>query len=350
MRHRPVEQSAALPRLGFLGVGWIGRHRMEAIATAGLGDIAVICDPCAENIEAVRGLVPDIAVLHDLDAILSAGLDGLVIATPSALHAEQSIRALQSGLGVFCQKPIGRNGQEVAAVLAAAQSADRLFLADFSYRHTVAAQTLRKLTAEGSLGDIFAVDLVFHNAYGPDKAWFYDPALAGGGCLSDLGIHLADLALWMLDFPEIERADGTLYQGGRLLGSDPKVCEDYAAAMLTTRSGTSIRLVCSWNLHAGKDAAIEATFYGTEGSASMLNRDGSFYDFDAFHYQGTCRHVLASPPDDWGGRAVVDFARRLGVDNRFDPEALHYSDAASVIDRIYKRAHLLESGETQMRS
>jgi predicted dehydrogenase len=48
---------------------------------------------------------------------------------------------------------------------------------------------------------VFAVDLVFHNAYGPDKPWFYDPELSGGGCVMDLGVHLVDLALWSLDFP-----------------------------------------------------------------------------------------------------------------------------------------------------
>ncbi len=330
-------QSRNLPRLGFLGVGWIGRHRMEAIANAGLGHISAICDGCPETVQAVQHNVPDVTVLPDLNELLAADLDGIVIATPSALHAHQSIRALEAGLAVFSQKPIGRDGQEVAAVLAAAKRADRLFLADFSYRHTLAAQAIRKLLFDRSLGNIFAIDLTFHNAYGPDKAWFYDPALSGGGCLSDLGIHLADLALWMLDFPEVDQADGALYHEGHLLAPDPQICEDYAAATMTTVTGTSIRLACSWKLHAGQDAVIEATFYGTDGSATMINCSGSFYDFEAFYCQGTSRRVLASPPDDWGARAAMDFARRLAVDARFDPEALHYLDAARTIDRIYKR-------------
>jgi predicted dehydrogenase len=47
-----------------------------------------------------------------------------------------------------------------------------------------------------------AVDLTFHNAYGPDKPWFYDPAQSGGGCVMDLGVHLVDLALWTLGWPK----------------------------------------------------------------------------------------------------------------------------------------------------
>jgi predicted dehydrogenase len=61
----------------------------------------------------------------------------------------------------------------------------------------------------GELGRVFAVDLVFHNAYGPDKPWFYDPELAGGGCVMDLGVHLVDLALWSLDFPGVTAVTST---------------------------------------------------------------------------------------------------------------------------------------------
>ncbi len=99
---------------------------------------------------------------------------------------------------VFCQKPLGRDGIEVRAVLAAARAADRLLGVDLSYRFTAGMVAIRDLVQRGELGAIFAVDLVFHNAYGPDKPWFYDRAELGGGCVIDLGVHLVDLALWVL--------------------------------------------------------------------------------------------------------------------------------------------------------
>ena len=68
-------------------------------------------------------------------------------------------------------------------------------------------------TATDALGRTYAVDLVFHNAYGPDKAWFYDPALSGGGCVMDLGVHLVDLALWALDFPAVTKVSSTFVAG-----------------------------------------------------------------------------------------------------------------------------------------
>src|SRR2546423_14822830 len=91
---------AALPRLGFLGAGWIGRHRMDCIAGSGTADIAYICDSSPAVIEGVVQANPGIAIAHSFQELLDAELDGIVIATPSALHAEQSIQALENGMAV----------------------------------------------------------------------------------------------------------------------------------------------------------------------------------------------------------------------------------------------------------
>src|SRR5205823_9344721 len=115
-------------------------------------------------------------------------LDGIVIATPSALHASQCLAALERGFAVFCQKPLGRNERETRAVVEAARRADRLLGVDFSYRTLGGAEAIRELIRSGSLGRIYAIDAVFHNAYGPDKAWFRDREQSGGGCVMDLGI------------------------------------------------------------------------------------------------------------------------------------------------------------------
>src|SRR5207244_4234818 len=90
---------------------------------------------------------------------------------------------------------------EITEVIEAARSADRLLGVDLSYRHTKALQEIRQLVSQNELGEIFAADLVFHNAYGPQKPWFYEREQSGGGCVIDLGIHLVDAALWILDQP-----------------------------------------------------------------------------------------------------------------------------------------------------
>lgn len=326
------------PRLGFLGVGWIGRHRMEAIAASGIVDVAAVADPSAECVASAKAAAADAAVAGGLDELLGMGLDGIVIATPSALHAEQAVRCLESGVAVFCQKPLGRTGDEVRRVVAAARAADRPLGVDLSYRETAAAVAIRERVRAGSIGTVFAADLVFHNAYGPDKAWFYDPALAGGGCVMDLGVHLVDLALWTLDFPPVESVRGRLFAAGAPLGDPSKWVEDYAVAEIGLEGGAVVRIACSWRLHAGRDAVISAAFHGTAGGAEMRNVGGSFYDFAAEAHRGTSRETIASPPDAWGGRAAVRWAERLAAGDGFHgEEGERLIAVADVLDRIYDR-------------
>src|SRR5690606_36159589 len=122
--------------------------------------------------------------------------------------------------------------------------------------------------------------------YGPDKPWFYDRREAGGGCLMDLGIHLVDLALWLLDPPVLSDLRARLFAAGKPLRHGDTAVEDYAVAELSCRSGAVIRIACSWHLPAGRDAVIEASLYGSKGGASMRNVEGSFYDFVAERYRG----------------------------------------------------------------
>jgi predicted dehydrogenase len=325
------------PRLAFTGVGWIGRSRMKAAADSGLADIALVSDLSAECLGEAGKIVPGCRTVSSFeDTITPPDIDGVVIATPSALHMQQSVAAFESGKAVFCQKPLGRNAEEVRAVVEAAAKADKLLGADFSYRYTSAFQKIHSIIRSGELGKIFAVDLKFHNAYGPDKPWFYDKKLSGGGCVLDLGIHLIDLMLFALDFPEVEEVMSRLYSKGLPVKGNEEV-EDYANVLIRLENEVSAQLSCSWNLQAGREAVIEASFYGTQGGVALKNINGSFYDFEGLRYWGTKTETLVSPPDDWGGRALVDWIEKLSSNPSFDPETENFIKSAEVLDRIYGR-------------
>jgi predicted dehydrogenase len=324
------------PRLGFLGTGWIGRSRLEAVVRSEVAEVVAVADSVPEHAAAAAELVPA-AIANSLDELLDAKLDGLVIATPSALHANQATAALQRGIAVFCQKPLARTAAETAAVVQAARQADRLLAVDLSYRFLEGTRRIRELVRAGELGTVYAVDLVFHNAYGPDKAWFYDPALSGGGCVIDLGIHLIDLALWTVGPMEVIRVSSHLFAKGAPLGDRTDVVEDFAIADMQLAGGTVVRLACSWNLPAGCEAVIQASFFGTGGGAMLSNVNGSFYDFTADRFRGTTRERLCAPPDNWGGRAIVDWATQLSRGAGFDPSADRLVEVAAVVDAIYGR-------------
>src|SRR3954471_16868903 len=99
------------PRLAFVGTGWIGRHRLEAVLAAGVAEVVAVVDPFPEAANAAAALAPGAGALESHEQLVqreALDLDGVVIATPSALHAEQSMAALRHGCAVFCQKPLGR--------------------------------------------------------------------------------------------------------------------------------------------------------------------------------------------------------------------------------------------------
>jgi predicted dehydrogenase len=307
------------PRLGFAGVGWIGQARLDALAASGVAEVAAVADPAGAG------------CLASFEELLELELDGIVIATPSALHAAQAVAALERGLAVFCQKPLGRDAAEARAAVEAARRADRLLGVDLSYRFTAAARALREEVRSGALGTVYAGELVFHNAYGPDKPWFYRRALSGGGCLIDLGTHLVDLVLWALDLPAAE------VRSARLLSPRGLDVEELALAELDV-GGAAVRLACSWRLAAGRDCVIEASLYGTDGGVSLHNVAGSFYDLRAERRRGTAVEPLVEPPDDWGGRAAVDWARRLAAGEGFDAGIERAVTVAELLDEVYRCA------------
>jgi len=330
-----MSQSPRKPRLGFLGTGWIGRHRLDAVARSRVAEVTAVADPSTEATAEAARLARGAVVGTSLEDLLEQDLDGIVIATPSALHADHAIAAMQHGLAVFCQKPLARTSAEAKLVVDVARDTDHLLGLDLSYRHLAGAADVRHLVQSGALGNVFACDVTFHNAYGPDKAWARNRALAGGGCLIDLGVHLVDLALWMLDFPEVTHVTSRLFAGGRPFRPVSGGVEDYVSARLDLDTGTTVSLSCSWNLAAGQEAVIRVAFYGTRGGAAIENVNGSFYDFRTERYRGTSRDILTSPPDPWGGRAIVEWASRLGVNPGFDPAAHEFVTVADVLDRVY---------------
>lgn len=335
------QDQAKRPRLGFVGVGWIGRNRMEAVVKSGLAEAAAIADPSRETALSARTVAPEAVVYESLDALLEQNLDGIVIATPSALHAEQAIRALEAGFAVFCQKPLGRTSVETLEVIRTAERTGLLLGVDLSYRHIDGMARVRDLVRSGALGEIYAAELTFHNAYGPDKAWFYDQEQSGGGCVLDLGIHLLDLLFWTLENQAVAEVSSRLFHRGKPLPAASRTeVEDYAVARIDLASGTAVNLAVSWNLPAGREAVIRAVFYGTKGGAELCNIDGSFYRFSAHRFSGTSSEPLAEPTEtwnDWGVGAVTAWAGRLASSAGFDPGILELSKVSETIDRIYGR-------------
>jgi predicted dehydrogenase len=326
----------ARPRIGFIGLGWIGRKRLEALDPESI-EVAALAESDSTRLRSVADAYPDAMAAQNVEAILDAHLDGVVIATPNGLHAQQAIACLECGIPVFCQKPLATSLPDVERVVAAARSADRLLGIDFCYRHVSGMHELRRRLLAGEIGDVAAVDLTFHNAYGPDKSWCQDRRLAGGGCLMDLGVHLLDLSLWLQGMPPTERVRSRLFAQGMPVQAGDAV-EDLAFAEFIQANGAIVRLACSWHAHIGRGAIIRIAIAGTRGGAYWSNIDGSFYDFQLDLIHGTNRERLSGRDggDDWGPRALQAWIEQLRVGNRFDPQADDIIRSAALIEEVYR--------------
>ena len=326
------------PRLGFIGLGWIGRARLDALRGADLAEVVALSDVDEHAIEVAAGSLPEALPCGSMDDLLEADLDGVVIATPNACHAAQALAAIERGVAVFCQKPLATSHDDARRVADAARDADVLLGVDMSYRHLEGVGKLRQLLGgarlEGAgLGRLYALDLTFHNAYGPDKAWFYDRRLSGGGCLLDLGVHLLDLASWLTGC-RLEHECATL----RHKGIQPCVGQVEDFAWLALRAGdVPVRAACSWNLHAGSDCRIAIEAIGDTGTLAIENIDGSFVNFRTELRTGTSRQVLCEEGGAWGGRALLEWTKRLGEGAGFDEDVEAHVAALRLIDGVYER-------------
>lgn len=330
-------------RLGFVGTGWTGQLRLQSVLDHGGGNIMAVADPDPEarrravaRCEAGGSSAPRaFANIHELLDATAHELDGVVIATPSHQHAEQATVALAHGLAVFCQKPLARTADETMRVVEAARLANRRLSVDFSYRGLTGVSVIREAIGSGSLGTITLIELVFHNAYGPDKSWYYTPEQSGGGCVMDLGCHLVDLLHHVFPMDAVRDVLSARYIDGTILvPGDASRVEDFAAATLRLASGATAHLTCSWRAHAGRDADIQFRCYGTQGGLHLHNRQGSFTDFELVRHRGTTRQVIGVMDASWMGSEITRWVDAIAAGPEF---------AADEAERLLRNAVVLDA-------
>ncbi|HEV3002044.1 MAG TPA: Gfo/Idh/MocA family oxidoreductase [Solirubrobacteraceae bacterium] len=322
------------PRIGFLGVGHIGTDRLIRVRKSGLAEIAAAADQYRRGAGHIERLAPEAAIVDDLDEMLAAGVDGVVICTPNTQHADQSVQALEAGVAVFCQKPLAPTPAEVERVVETAKRVDGLLGVDFTYRGSAAATRVRDCVRRGTLGDVYSVDLAFQNAGDLVGRTFLDPAKSGGGCVLDLGTHLVDLLLWSLGWPEVEEVRSCLWTKGR--PTEPGELEEDCLAHLSLAGGVQARLACSWFAHEGRPMTIEAAFRGPHAAAALYNFPDKPATLAADVRHRSRRDPIARPPDEWEGRATLEWVRRVARGKRFDRSVQRAVDVARVVSLIRK--------------
>lgn len=186
-------------------------------------------------------------------------VDAVLVATPNDAHAAVVLEALERGMHVLCERPLGPTSEQTEQLIRAADRAGRQLMVALNQRYRLDVRAIQQFVASGELGDVFLVRSVWLTPVDrrPKRGWRLDPGSAGGGVLMDLGVQALDVALWLLGYPDVERVSA----GVR---SEAPV-EDTAAAFLALAGGTMLQVEVSWELRDDRDRH-SLLVLGTQGS------------------------------------------------------------------------------------
>jgi len=250
--------------VALIGAGWIARRHAQALARisgARLQAVASRTPEGARRLAAEFG-APRWAPFPDLGELLRGeGVEAAIVASPNALHAEHARLALDAGLDVLIEKPLCLRLEEADALLREADAtgmslgyAENLCFAG----HYRAA---REIVRSGRLGELVAARQVERHG-GPYSPWFFEPALAGGGALMDMGCHGLAVLLWLLDWP-VPRAVRARLGFGSARGP----LEDEARVEVELPSGLVLVSDSGWNRPSGIESRLELV--GREASLEI---------------------------------------------------------------------------------
>lgn len=178
-------------RWGILGAAKFAREFMgPAITLAPGGHIAALATSDAAKAEPFRSLAPGLRVHGTYEALVAdPAIDAVYIPLPNHLHVEWSLKAMQAGKHVLCEKPMTLQAAEFDRLIAARDAAGVLAAEAFMIVHHPQWQRARKLLADGAVGQLRRIDGGF-SYNNRDLANIRNRAEVGGGGLRDIGCYV----------------------------------------------------------------------------------------------------------------------------------------------------------------
>ncbi len=267
--------------------------------------------------------------------------DAVVILTPNNLHCEYTLAAIAAGAHVLCEKPMAPNAVEARRMVEAARGARRVLMVSMQRRYGAIETTVKRALDSGAIGTPhFIRARLSHGGpegWAPGQRWFTTASQSGGGAMLDLGVHIADLAIWYLG--AVASVDGQVATLGKQID-----VEDTGVAILRFRSGALGVLEASWSSNPGLSAT---EIYGSAGRVMMgyPRNDISILGADGAEAPGYSRaEIMASfDPRDLLApfRALAhNFAEAIAGRAAPYPDGADGLRAVEAIDACYRSARI----------
>jgi predicted dehydrogenase len=322
-----------------VGCGLIGKRRAEQAHLHARTHLVATADVNAEAARAAAELYGAESYGDWRDAIRRDDVDLVVVATPNGILAEIACAALEAGKHVLAEKPMGRNLQEAEAMKAAADRSRRRLKIGFNHRYHPALAEAHRRFGEGRIGRFIHARVRYGHGGRPgyEKEWRGSRELAGGGELTDQGVHVIDLLQWFVGAVPDE-AFGYLQTAVWPLGD----LEDNAFALLRWKDGGVASLHTAWTQWKN---LFSFEIFGTNGSLVV---DGLGKSYGVETLTMTIRRpeggvpgqeVLSfDGPDESWALEWDDFVSGIAADRPFPGDAHEGVEVMRTLDAIYRAA------------
>ncbi|WP_317446535.1 Gfo/Idh/MocA family oxidoreductase [Streptomyces collinus] len=237
-------------RIGILGLGRIGAFHAATLSGLDAVGSLVVCDPVAEAAKAAAERF-GAEVADSPQALLAAGVDGLVVAAATDAHPALIRAGVRAGVPVFCEKPVARTMAEGVAVLRAVRDAGVPIQIGFNRRFDAGFAAARAAVRSGELGPLHTIRSTTLDPAPPPAAY----VAASGGIFRDCSVHDFDIIRWVTG-----REVGEVYAVGGNRGAEHIAAAgdaDTTGAVLTLDDGTIAMVSNSRHNGRGHDVRME---------------------------------------------------------------------------------------------
>lgn len=277
-------------KVGAVGTGGMfkGAHLAAWLANPDT-EIVALCDTNKEAAQKIADEHGVEDVYQDYrELIAREDIDIINVCTPNLYHSEVSIAALKAGKHVFCEKPDAVSPEEAAKMAAAAKESGKVLMVMRNNRFRSVAQFLKTYAEKGHMGDCYTGRCGWIRRRGiPGKGgWFTTKELSGGGPLIDLGVHMIDLAVWIMGNPKPVAVSGSAYTkfaetdladsehsafGEKKSGGVFDV-EDLTSGFIRFENGATLQIEFSWASNIEQETRF-VELRGTKAGFSLRNDD-----------------------------------------------------------------------------
>lgn len=287
-------------RVCIVGCGGIGKGThapaLKKLENEGVVEVVALCDLKAEKMDAAEKVFDHkVNKYKDYKEMIVAEKPDMVnVCTPNYLHSEISCFCLLNGANVICEKPDAMTVAQVEEMAAAEKESGKKLMVIRNNRYHYWSQRFKKMIEDGEFGEIYFGRCGWIRVRGiPGKGgWFTTKALSGGGPCIDLGVHMIDLAIYLMGNPVAVSVSGATYCkfadndeksdsvhsafGERQEGGTFDV-EDLAGGFIKFENGASLQFEFSW----ASNIAMESNFVELRGTKKGLKWNagwGQIYD------------------------------------------------------------------------